>query len=78
MPFGPDDPRNTPRCPGCDAGTGVPTSVEAGPGRLTVTFRCDRCGHSWNDERTVEKAQAKADFRSEDGTAKRMDAMSSS
>jgi hypothetical protein len=51
MVFVSNDPRNSPPCPKCLEGRGMPTSVEAFKGRTTIGFRCGVCGFEWHDVR---------------------------
>jgi tRNA(Ile2) C34 agmatinyltransferase TiaS len=54
MPFGPNDPRNTPPCPQCLTAIGVPFSITHAPGRTIVDFRCPTCRNEWRDQRVSE------------------------
>jgi hypothetical protein len=45
------DPRDTPVCPRCRVGVGLPICVKSDCVIITVTFKCLPCGHVWPDKR---------------------------
>jgi hypothetical protein len=51
------DYRETPVCPACADDVGLPVQVTEKPGRTVVTFRCQSCAHTWDEERTPEAGQ---------------------
>jgi ribosomal protein S27AE len=46
------DPQDTPACPRCGEGIGVPINVDSDRIVITLTFRCPPCGHQWNEHRS--------------------------
>jgi hypothetical protein len=45
-------PQDTPPCPCCTIGVGIPVGVMVATGITLVTFRCSTCAYEWTEKRT--------------------------